>query len=195
MRVITMNCPDCGAPVSIGDKECAYCGSSIIITSFSAVSGIEAGKLNSYISNYQEMLKTNPDNNQLNLSTAFCYLQLKIYDKALFYFERAIQDNFRNSETFFYAAVCLLNGKKAFLTRRETINKIETYINAARSTENRGIYAYFHAYIKYDYFKRKSLITEPQYMTLLEEAQRLGVSEYDIKSLYSLLNVERPEAL
>ncbi len=195
MRVISMNCPNCGAPVSLDDKACAYCASPIIITSFSTIGNIDAEKLNKYISSYQRTLNTNPADNRLNLSIAFCYLHMKIYDRALFYFERAIQDNFSNSEAFFYYAVCLLRGKKAFLARRETINRIETYINAARSIEDRGIYAYFHAYIKYDYFKRKFLITEPEYTVLLYEARRLGVSEYDIKRLYSLLNIERPEAL
>ena len=30
-------------------------------------------------------------------------------------FEKAIEDNFDNFETFYYAAVCLLKGKKAYI--------------------------------------------------------------------------------
>ena len=195
MNVVAMNCPHCGAPVSIDDRECAYCNSPILITSFSTVGGINPAELNKYVSTYQKVLTEDPNDSSINLSAAFCYLQLKMYDNALFYFERAIQDNFANSEAYFYAAVCLLGGKKAFLARRDIIDRIETYINAARSIENRGIYAYFHAYIKYDYFKRKFLMTQPKYDELLKEAYKLGVSDYDIKSLYTLLKVERPEAL
>ena len=50
----------------------------------------------------------------------------------------------------------LLEGKKAFLTTRTVINQIETYINDAISIEDKGVYYYFWAYIKYDYYKRKS---------------------------------------
>lgn len=56
-----------------------------------------------------------------------CYLMLKLYDKALPAFEKAMEDNFDNSETFFYAAVCLLKGRKAFLLTRPEIDKIEEY--------------------------------------------------------------------
>lgn len=118
-----------------------------------------------------------------------------MYDKALSAFEKAIENNFDDSELYFYAAVCLLKGKKAFLAKRETINKVEEYINAARAIENRGIYAYFHAYVKYDYFERKCLITEPDYTALLDEAKQLGVPEHDIGVLYGLLNTDRPSEL
>ena len=195
MQVITINCPNCGAPVSIDDKECSYCNSPILITSFSGVLGINSVELNKYVSSYQKILASTPNNNSINLSIAFCYLRLRMYEQALFYFEMAIQDSFANSEAFFYAAVCLLGGQKAFRIQRNIIDKIETYINAARAIENRGIYAYFHAYIKYDYFERKFLMTQPKYDELLKEAYRLGVSDFDIKSLYTLLNVERPDAL
>ena len=61
--------------------------------------------------------------------------------------------------------------------------------------EPKGIYAYFHAYIKYDYFVRKSLKTVPNYRELLAEAQGLGVTDYDVKVLFDLLNVARPAEL
>ena len=195
MQVITMNCSNCGAPVSIEDKNCVYCNSPILITSFSTIGGINPAELNKYVSTYQKVLAEVPNDKSINLSVAFCYWRLRMYEQALFYFEMAIQDSFANSEAFFYAAVCLLGGKKAFLIHRNIIDKIETYIKAARSIENRGIYAYFHAYIKYDYFERKFLITQPKYDELLSEAYMLGVSDYDIRRLYTLLNVERPEAL
>ena len=61
--------------------------------------------------------------------------------------------------------------------------------------EDRGIYAYFGAYVRYDYFKRKSLIVRPDYLELLRESRRLGVSEGDIRILYGVLEVERPSEL
>jgi tetratricopeptide (TPR) repeat protein len=125
-----------------------------------------------------------------------CYLKLGLHDKALSAFEKAMEDNFDNSETFFYAAICLLKGKKAFLVQRPEIDRIEKYINAALAIEpNKGIYHYFMAYIKYDYFERKSLNTTPTYRAKLAEAKAAGISPVDIEQLFGILGVPRPDVL
>jgi tetratricopeptide (TPR) repeat protein len=149
--------------------------------------------LHKYAKAYRQALDTNPDNGDLNTSIAMCYLKLKLYDKALNAFEKAIENNFDNSETYFYAAICLLRGKKAYLTPRAAIDKIEEYINAALMIEPRGIYYYFWAYIKYDYFYRKCYNTSPTYEEVLSLARRAGVSEYDTEQLWGILGVEKLE--
>ena len=103
-----------------------------------------------------------------------------------------MEDNFDNSETFFSTAGCLLNGKKPFLTLRPEIDKIEEYLNAALMIEPRGIYYYFLAYIKYDYFNRKFFKTSPTYQEALQMAQQAGYSSYDAEQLFAILGTERP---
>ena len=117
------------------------------------------------------------------------------FSSALESFSRAIDGGVMNSEVFFWAGVCCLGGKKAFLAKREVIDKAEEYLNATRVLDDRGIYAYFGAYVRYDYFKRKSLIARPDYRELLRESRRLRVSEGDIRILYGVLGVERPSEL
>ncbi|GHU48389.1 hypothetical protein FACS1894200_05350 [Spirochaetia bacterium] len=151
--------------------------------------------VNQYAAAYREALQTEPDAKDLNSCIAMCYLKLKLYDKALAAFEKAIEDNFDNSETFFYAAICLLGGKKAFLVQRPEIDRIEQYINAALMIEPRGIYHYFRAYIKYDYFSRKSFNTSPTYQEALSMANGAGVSPNDIEQLYGILGVPRPDSM
>jgi tetratricopeptide (TPR) repeat protein len=151
--------------------------------------------VNQYAATYREALQNEPDAKDLNNAVAMCYLKLKLYDKALSAFEKAMEDNFDNSETFFYAAICLLGGKKAFLAQRPEIDKIEEYINAAMMIEPRGIYHYFLAYIKYDYFERKFFKTSPTYREALNSANSAGVSPVDIEQLYGILGVSRPEVL
>lgn len=94
-----------------------------------------------------------------------------------------------------YAAVCLLKGKKAFLAPRTDIDKAVEYINAALMIEPRGIYQYFLAYIKYDYFERKSLNIKPDWQETLQIAVQSGVSQADIAQLFETLQVEMPECL
>ena len=72
-------------------------------------------EVNKYAGAYRSALSQHPDNTELNNSIAMCYLKLKLYDKAQASFAKAIEDNFDNSETYFYAAISLLSGKKAFL--------------------------------------------------------------------------------
>lgn len=194
-QVVEINCPGCGARVSTDQKECEWCRKPIIISTFNSVYAMPMPEVSKFANAYREALSENPGNQDLNNSAAMCYLKLKVYDKALAAFERAMEDNFDNSETFFYAAVCLLQGKKAFLQQRPVIDKILEYINAALAIEPRGIYYYFLAYIKYDYFSRKYFKVSPDYQETMAMAADAGVSNYDIEQLYGILGVSRPDCL
>ena len=194
-QIINLNCPGCGAPVSTSQKQCEYCTRPVVITSFSSVQAMSPLELNKYVGTYRKVLAENPDNQALNAAIAHCYLKLKLYDKALPAFEKAIEDNFDHSETFFYAAVCLLKGQKAFVASRTDIDKIEEYLNAALMIEPRGIYYYFQSYIKYDYFHRKYLNTTPSYREALQMAIDNGVSGADIEQLFGVTGIEIPHEL
>lgn len=189
-----MFCPGCGFPIEIGMKECPA-GHPVNISTFNSVYNMPMPLVNKYTNTYLKELSKDPDDKELNNSIGICYLKLKIYDKALSAFEKAMEDNFDNSETFFYAAICLLQGKKAFLHQRSIIDRILEYINAALMIEPKGIYYYFLAYIKYDYFARKFFKTSPSYEEVLVMARDVGLSAYDIKQLYDILGVARPECL
>ena len=192
---VDLTCPGCGAAVSSADSTCRYCSRPVVISSFNSVYSMSMPELNKYANAYKRALANSPDNLALNNSLAMCYLKLRLHDKALPAFEKAMEDNLDNSETYFYAAVCLLGGKKAFLATRAVIDKIEQYINAALAIEPRGIYYYFQAYIKYDYFSRKFFQTSPNYKETLSMATANGVSQFDIDMFYDVLGVSRPGEL
>lgn len=187
-------CPGCGFPIEPGMKECPA-GHPVSISTFNSVYDMPMPLVNRYANTYKKDLVDAPDDQELNHSLGICYLKLKLYDKALPAFEKAMEDNFDNSESFFYAAICLLQGKKAYLHQRPTIDKIIEYINAALMIEPKGIYYYFLAYIKYDYFARKFFKTSPTYQEALAMATDAGLSEFDITQLYGILGVARPECL
>jgi tetratricopeptide (TPR) repeat protein len=190
-QIIDLSCPSCGARVSTSVKVCEYCKNPVVISTFNSVYNMPMPEVNKYAGTYRKALAENPDNQELNTSIAMCYLKLKLYDKALPSFEKAIEDNFDNSETFFYAAICLLRGQKAFVTQRADIDKIVEYVNAALLIEPRGIYYYFLAYIKHDYFHRKYLNTTPTYQETLQQAENFGVSDNDVEQLFAILGVPR----
>ena len=194
-HTVDLKCPGCGAAVTSSDSTCKYCSRPVVISSFNSVYAMSMPEISKYANVYRQALAANPGNAALNNSLAMCCLKLKLYDKALPAFEKAMEDNLDNSETYFYAAVCLLGGKKAFLTQRPVIDRIEEFLNAALAIEPRGIYYYFQAYIKYDYYSRKFFRTSPTYQEALQMAGLNGVSQFDIEQFYGVLGVGRPEAL
>ncbi len=191
-RSIDIRCPGCGAPTSTSEKTCKYCYRPIIISTFNSVYSMPLPEVNKYANTYRSVLGQNPDNTEINNSIAMCYLKLKLYDKAQAAFEKAVESDFDNSETYFYAAVCLLKGKKAFLAQRADIDKAVEYINAALTIEPRGIYYYFLAYIKYDFFERKYLNTTPNYRDCVQMAYSIGISDTDKEMLFNILGVAVP---
>lgn len=195
MEVIQINCPNCTAAVSSTDKKCSHCKQPIMVTSFRTAATMPLPQLNKYANSYRKALNDNPDSIDLNTSLGVCYLRMKLYDKALAAFEKTMDTNTDNPEPFFLAAVCLLQGKKAFVTPRPNIDKALEYLNAAAMIEMRPVFYYFMAYIKQDYFDRKFLNTSPNYKELLAQAQEYGLGEGDIVELYDMLGVDRPGCL
>jgi len=194
-QVLELECPGCGRPLSTDMKECPACHRPVVISSFNSVIDMPALELNKYASSYQKALSADPANRQVNSALAMCFLKLKMYDKALSAFDKAIVDNFDNSESFFWAAVCVLKGRKAFLCQRVEIDKAEEYLNAAIMIEPRGIYYYFWAYLRQDFHARKFLRMQPDFLSLLSEAVYHNVTATEILQLFDILGVSKPDAI
>ncbi len=119
----------------------------------------------------------------------------RMYDEARVFYESVIKNGATDPDVYYYAAICLLNGKKAFLQQRSTIDTIVKYMNNAISLEAKAIYYYFLAYIKYDYFERKYLNVNPDYRTCYKSAALKGLAESEVRKMYSLIGVDRPSCL
>lgn len=194
-QIVELECPGCGAAISTQTKKCPYCQRQIVITTFNSINGLSPLELNKQVSVYKKGIVKNPDHIELNMSVAVCYLKLKLYDKAIPAFEKALENNFDYSEAYFYAAAALLKGKDPYLASRTVIAKIEEYINAAIMIEPKGIYSYFWAYIRYAHHYKKLYNAVPDYAALLSEAKEKGYSDVDADELFQLLGVSRPECM
>lgn len=194
-NVVEMKCPGCGARVSVGQQECIYCHKPIVISTLNSLDQIGLPELNKYVASYNEVLKDNPNEASIAASLGLCFFKLGRYDQAIDSLQKAQAYDMENSELFFYEAIAVLKGKKAFLVPRDIINRALECLDAAIMLEPKGIYYYYTAYLKYDYFFRKHLNTSPNYLEVLATAQSVGVSEYDITQLYEMLKVPRPNEL
>lgn len=182
-------CPGCGASVAPSMKICEYCGGPVVIHSMGAITAFSPLQLNKYALSYRKQLVSDPDDRDLNRSMGICYLKLKLYDKANEAFEHALKDNFEDSDSYFYAAVGKLQGKKAFVTPRADIDKAIEYLNAANMISPNPIYSLMLAYIKKDYFDRKALRVSPSWGEELTAAKSMGATDADAEALSDLLCV------
>lgn len=194
-RAITLCCPNCGGKIVPGQKECDWCHSPVIITRIDELENMGTPQINKYVREYSKILAQDSDAIGINKSIGLCYLKLRLIEKALIAFEHAMDDDPDDNEIYYYTAICLLKGKKAFLSQLPTINRILEYLNAAIMLEEKGIYYYFMAYIKYDYFERKHLRSEPRSSDLFKLALERGVLQEQKEQLYELLGVEKPDML
>ena len=194
-QTVFLTCPGCGARIRQDQEECDFCHGPIMVSSFNTVDSIPMPQLSRYARAYESKAAELPGESQVSLGLGLIYLKLNLYDRALKAFDTAITEDFNNSETYFYAAVSTLKGRKPFVMARPEIDKAITYLNDAIMLEPRGIYYYFLAYIKYDYFSRKYLRNPPDYRELLATAKRFGYSPYDVRQLFGMLKQDRPAAL
>ncbi|MCL2759337.1 MAG: hypothetical protein FWD22_03915 [Treponema sp.] len=196
---MSTKCQSCGAfhtrDALIKGEICPTCDGPYTIRKLQTIAAMPLPQVNKCISIMQTQLAEQPADMQLNLSMGICFLKLKQLEKALSFFDKAMIDNFSDPNPYYYASICLLKGKKAFLAMRDEIEKIETNLESANSLEPRPIFYYFQAYIKYDYYSRKSLNTSPTWEAKLEEAKNAGLMEDEVAEFYALIGVERPSCI
>ena len=125
MKIIEMTCPGCGARVQLNQKDCEYCHAPVVISTMTEIFSMPATNINKCSKSYETNLKENPDNAEINKSLGMCYLKLGFYEKALEKFNVAIEQDFNNSETYLFAAICVLAGRK---------EKVIGYLNKLKSS-------------------------------------------------------------
>ena len=182
MQVIDLKCPGCGSPSSTDQTTCDHCGRQLVITSFSTLHTITPGEVQQYLTAYSGALEQNGKDPELNSAIAMCFLKLGLYDQAQSHFDVALSGNLNNSETFFYMAVALLEGKKPFTRPIETIRKCEGYCTAAARLEPRGIYYLALAWITADFYERKFLKPSIPSSELLAQAGSAQLTPTDIST-------------
>lgn len=195
IEIVTMRCPTCGGEIDLEEECCSWCFNKIQITTYEEVEKMTPIEVRKHMDSYNEVLQEAPDNKVVNTSAGLCFLKLKQYDMAHAAFVKAMEHNYDNAEVYYYGAIALLQGKMPFLHMRPTIDKALSYLDTATMIDPKGIYYYFMAYIKYDYFKRKFLNTTPDYNQLFAQARQAGITQDEVSQLYSLLNTQRPACL
>jgi tetratricopeptide (TPR) repeat protein len=200
VKVVDLRCSGCGGALSPSEHFCKFCGNAVVVSSFNSIYAATSGDVLKLARSLDTDLAANPSNDakaQINATLAFCYLKLRRYEEALSKFKTSVEENFDNPEPHFYASVCQLRGKKAFLASLADIKLAIEYINSALMIERRGIFHYFLAYIKHDFHARRCLRVSPDWKEELAFAHSAApsVSQVEIDMLFITLGVECPDQL
>jgi tetratricopeptide (TPR) repeat protein len=166
-------CPQCGALVKLGAKKCEYCGAEFLVTSFAYLDKFDKEGINKYVNYYKQLLKDNPDDGELNCAMGICYLDLKLYDLAIKYFAKAIEQLPDYGDAYYYYALALFKGRRPKILTLTEIRKIEEYLNAAIQIDNtKSKYYYLWALIKYDFYIKNGLkVNPPTHEELISQAK------------------------
>lgn len=194
LQIINLNCPGCGEPVDTGRPYCKYCGRKILVSSFGMVNSLSPQELNRHMRIYQKADQEG-DNQEVSKALGLCQMKLKLFEKASATFEKACDENYEDSEVYYFQALSLLNGKKPFVHVRQEINRMMELVQAALMIEPRGIYSYFLAYIKYDYFFRKCFNISPDWRQELTVAQNTGIANGDVEMFVEMTGLQLPDEL
>ncbi|MBR1514655.1 MAG: tetratricopeptide repeat protein [Bacteroidales bacterium] len=194
-KVIALNCPGCNQPVSTDQVKCRFCKRPIVVQKISEIQAMPAVEMTKYMNVYKSIVAENPMHKSLNGALAVCYINMKMYDKALEVYDKIMDDNIDNPDMFFNTAVCHLRGKKPFQCQRADIDAAIKYVNVANSMQPNAMNHLLLSYIKQDYFERKYLQINPSWQDELENADSYGANETIVKELSSALNVQLPEVI
>jgi tetratricopeptide (TPR) repeat protein len=191
----SLKCPNCGAVVDGNMARCEYCDQPVVLLSLSSLSSLPLQAIGKYAKSYRDSLADLPASETLRNSLGLCYLKLGLFDRARDIFEKAISEKYDEPELYFFAALSLLNGRKPFAAKRAVIDAVLRYVNSALKLDERSIYYYLQAYVKYDYFERKCFNTDPPSKDVLELARSKGLSAAECEQMFEIIGSPCPDAL
>lgn len=196
MEEIVITCGCCGHkeayPLQKESVKCRNCRQPIIPASYAEAKQVPAPARTKQILLLNQVAAANPASPEIPMALGLFYLTGGGYQYALPQFKKVLEIDPLNADAYFYTAIVMLGGKKPFLKSLAEIEKIVENLNLAEQIEPKAVYFYLHAYVAYDYYKRKFMGCTPTYSELLSQANDLGISRLEISDLFELLKTEKP---
>ena len=193
VQVINLKCSNCGDSLAESQTTCESCGMPVVIKHMSSIRGLTPQELNKrgrLMS--QEAAKGGELSSAASFTAGCCFLQLKLYEPALSNFEKAFSADMDNAEAYFYAAVSILKGRRPFLVPLADLRKAEEFVGAALMIDDRPLFHYLLAYVKFDFYAKKFLRVQPDWKFELQRALSTGIKQDDQFELFELLGQDCP---
>lgn len=196
MEEIVITCGCCGHkeayPLQKESVRCRNCRQPIIPANYKEAKQMPAPARTKQILLLNQAATVSPDAPEIHMALGLFYLTNGAYQYALPQFKKVIAIDPLNADAYFYVAVTMLGGEIPFLKVLDEIEIIVENLKIAEQIEEKAIYFYLHAYIAYDYYKRKYRGCRPSYPELMSKARSLGITSADADSLFELLKTDKP---
>ena len=196
MEEIVITCGCCGHkeayPLQKESIKCRNFRQPIVPTSYVEAKQVPAASRTKQILLLNQVAAANPSAPEIPMALGLFYLTNGGYLYALPQFKKVVEIDPLNADAYYYIAITMLGGVKPFIKGLSEIEKIVENLNLAEQIEPKAIYYYLHAYVAYDYYKRKFIGCNPSYSELLAQARALGVSYAEITDLFELLKTDKP---
>lgn len=199
MEEIIITCGCCGHkeayPLNKESVKCRNCRQPIIPANFKEAKQIPAPARTKQILLLNQVATTNPGSSEIPMALGLFYLTNGAYQYALPQFKKVIDIDPLNADAYYYLVIAMLGGNKPFLKISSEIESMVENLKLAEQIEEQPVYFYLHAYIAYDYYKRKYMGCNPNYTQLLSKARSLGITNAEICDLFEILKTEKPSVL
>lgn len=131
MSEITLQCPQCLAPITSATKTCDYCDSKIFVDSIAYLSNLDATTIQLYLKTYKEKINQDSDNIEALMGIGLCYLILKMYPLAQSSFEKVINLHPDLAKVYYYYTLSLIAERRIKSIPSKEMKVIEAYLSTA----------------------------------------------------------------
>ena len=190
VSVVNLKCSNCGAPLAESMSRCPSCDQPVVIKKFSSLLGLASTDLNMrwrLLNNETVGGRNGALTSGADFTIGCCLLRLKMFDRALLSLGRVVTSDPYNVEALFCMAVAGLKGRRPFQVPLADIRKIQECLDAALLIDERAIFRYFLAYLKYDFYERHFLRVVPNWQQELQASIVLGLSAEEQSELINMV--------
>lgn len=197
VSVVNLKCSNCGEPLSESITRCPSCDQPVVIKKISSLLGLTQSELyaRSRLMDSEGVKNQGTLYADTNYTAGCCLLRLKMYDQAILRFGKVIEISPCNADVFFSMAIADLKGLRPFLAPLVNVRKALENLARATMIEDRAVFHYFLAYIKFDFYARRFLRIDPNWQYEFRNALTLGLTTEEANELFDVLEKECPEEL
>lgn len=184
-----MECPGCGASVSLHDKVCGFCGRKLTFTSlnFKEVRKTTFQESAKFLEAYKEALKESPDNPDVLASLGYVLMDRGQYQEAADSLRRAAANGADDPDVLFQAALAAYKSKKPFQIKLGEAEGIISQIDSAILMDPKPQYLFAKARLIAVLYERRFIKYKESSAQVLAQAQGAGLTDADRSDLESLL--------
>ena len=153
-----LECPNCGAAISVQDRVCGYCHTEIIIRRIHDAGEKSPNELNKYIQLYKNTLQSNQgDGVETRTALGICLLKKGAYNEARSHLEKAVSMYPDNGESHYYLSLSMMQKKRPYMHTLRDIKQMVEYMETALTYETCGKYYYLLYLIQTDFYDKKRI--------------------------------------